>query len=149
MQTGSNGLQHICVTTSCAQRSASHTVNKLIHTSQSVTQYSWRNTINNSRNDRSINLFESNYYYCACIFITTSFRIIFKFFLKKSLSSIFPFETILEIRLHHRRQLISIYRENSRFSWKRVSSSLSRAFPCAAFDFRVARASNVDRYRGS
>lgn len=64
-QTGSNGLQHICVTMSCTQRS----VNKLLQThsrriyiSRSVTQYSWRNTINNSRMriDLSINLFERN-----------------------------------------------------------------------------------------
>lgn len=66
-QTGSNGLQHICVTMSCTQRS----VNKLLQThsrriyiSRSVTQYSWRNTINNSRMriDLSINLFERNHH---------------------------------------------------------------------------------------
>lgn len=132
------------------------TVNK------SVTQYSWRNTINKTRATIDQNLFESNQpiAHKSRIFITTSiwnyFKISFKsihvriFFPSRPLSRL----PILEIRLRHRYQLISHH-----LSWESisflveetvVSSSLSRAFPCAAFNFRVARASrNVDRYRGS
>lgn len=99
------------------------TVNK------SVTQYSWRNTINKTRATIDQNLFESNQPIArkSRIFITTSIWNYFKISFKRSTFEYFSLRAPFPVCRSSRYGCVivtnwypTIYRENpSRFSWKR------------------------------